>query len=392
MRKKIILPFMLASITIIAGCEKQAAQQQQEAPPLAVKTAKPLVKETIDWNEFTGRVEPLETVEVRSRVSGYITDIYFKDGEIVEQGQLLFTIDPRPYEAEVKRTAGELESRRAQYKLASLEFERAQTLQNKNVIATEEYDTKRNDLTQALAAVHSAEGTLETAQLNLEFCQIKAPIKGKASRALITKGNLIQPNSQILTTIIRQDPTAVYFDIGENLLLNLNKVYNSAEWKQRSQETSITVELGLGDDKGYPYKGKLDFTENRLDSNTGTMRARAIFDNEKNILLPGLFARVRIPASLPYKAVLIPETAIGTEQGNKFVITVNDKNEAVNTAIETGPMAYGLRIVKSGLSANDTVVLNGLQMIRPNAKLAPEPSEITAKTVAADADTTGSQE
>lgn len=369
----------MAVAMMVAGCSKPAAQGPGDQPAPELPVASPLQEKVTDWDTYTGRVEATDIVDVRSRVSGYLVEVAFKDGQYVEKGALLFAIDPRPYEAEVKRTAGNLDQARAQYGLAKLEYDRAESLRKKSVISSEEHDSKKTNLTQAYSAIQSAEAALDTATLDLEFCQIRAPISGRVGRALVTVGNLVQPAEKVLTTITSQSPIYVYFNADENSYLRYQALLGKGGW----DNAKMPVELERANETNFPHSGVLDFVDNQIDPNTGTIRMRGVFENKDNLLTSGLFARVRVPASDEHDAILIPDSAIGNEQGQNFVLVVDDKNVVEHRPVKLGALYDGLRIIRSGLNPGEKIALSGLMIARPGMTIQPKPATIEAKPVAA---------
>lgn len=374
--------FSSVSVAVIlataAGCSKPAEQAgAQPAPELPV--ANPLQEKVIDWDVYTARVEATDNVDIRSRVGGYLSEVAFKDGDHVEKGTLLFVIDPRPYEAEVRRASGDLDQAKAQYDLAKLEYDRAESLRKKSVISSEEHDSKKTNLTQANSAIQSSEAALETAKLNLEFCRIKAPITGRVGQAMVTVGNLVQPAEKVLTTITSQDPMYVYFNADENSYLRYQELIGKKGW----ESAKMPVQLERANESNYPHAGTLDFVDNRIDPSTGTIRMRGVFENKDRLLTAGLFARVRVPSSEEYEAMLIPDSAVGNDQGQTFVLVVDDKNTVQHRPVELGPLYDGLRIIRSGLKPEDRVALSGLMIARPGMQIQPKPGTISTKSAKA---------
>lgn len=382
-----ILPLSsLALVTLLlAGCGK-SAPEAGEAPAPQLAVASPLQEKVTDWDVYTARVEATDIVDVRSRVSGYLSEVAFKDGDYVEKGTLLFVIDSRPYEAQVKRATGDLEQAKAQYGLAKLEFDRAESLRKKSVISSEEHDSKKTNLTQAYASIQSGEAALDTAKLDLEFCRIRAPISGRVGRAMVTVGNLVQPAEKVLTTIASQDPMYVYFNADENSYLRYQTLLGKNSWKT----SKVPVELERANETNFPHTGSLDFVDNRIDPETGTIRMRGVFDNKDRLLTSGLFSRIRVPSSEEYDALLIPDSAVGSDQGQNYVLVVDEKNTIQHRPIEVGPLYKGLRIVRSGLKPEDKIALSGLMIARPGMTIQPKPTEI--KTTSAAQPTTEAKE
>jgi len=342
------------------GCGSQAAPHEGGAPPPPqVSVAQVLSKQVRQWDEFTGRVSAPESVELRARVSGYVDRVAYKEGQDVKKGDLLFVIDQRRYRAELNRAQAELERARAEARLAQTQDKRAQTLVEAKAISREEFETRRAASTQGDAAVRAAEAAVASAQLDLTFTEVRSPIDGRAGRALITVGNLASADQTVLTTVVSQNPMYVYFEADEQTYLRYNDLARKGE---RSGDKN-PVRVGLAGESGYPHAGTVDFTDNQLDSNTGTIRARAVVPNEERVLTPGLFARVQLEGSGDFKAMLIDDKAVLTDQDRKYVYVLGSKNEAVRKDVKLGRMIDGLRVVQSGLAPNDKVIVHGVQKV-----------------------------
>jgi len=369
---------LLGSALLLAGA--RCANEAPSAAPPTVDVARPLVREVVDWDDYTARIEAVDRVEVRARVNGYLESVHFADGELVDQGDLLFVIDPRPYRAAVERAEAELRGAEARQGLAEREAQRAQLLLSSGVLSQEDFDTRQAALRDAAAAREAAQATRREARLELEFTQVRAPIRGRISRDLVTLGNLISggsPDSTLLTTIVSIDPIHVYFDADERAVLRYERLAQSGK-RPSSREAANPVLLGLADEAGFPHRGEMDFVDNALDPGTGTMRARAVFANPDATLLPGMFARVRLPGSGRYQALLLPDEAIGTDQSERFVLVVDAEKRARQRVVETGPESAGLRVIRKGLAADDLVIVRGLQLARTG-----EPVTVRAVELAA---------
>jgi RND family efflux transporter MFP subunit len=365
--------FLLSALLCACGPE----EEQPEPPHPKVTVQNPEIKEILEWDEYTGRLEAVDFVEVRARVSGYLNSVHFREGEDVEKGAVLFVIDPRPFAAEVAARAAELDEAEAKVELAELNRNRAKGLVASKAIAQEEFDTRVNAYTQAVAAKETARAELEAAELQLEFTKVTAPISGIIGQKLVTEGNLITggtEGSTLLTTIVPHDPIYAYFNVDERAVLKYVRLAMENKLPARGEEGSI-VEMGLSDSEGYPFKGKLDFVNNRLDEATATLRARAIFENKDRFLTPGLFARVRVPAGPKHEAVLIQDEAVVSDQRTRLVWVVKEDDTVEPRVVELGPLHEGLRIVRTGLSAADRVVVSGVQRLRPGAKVSPVAAE-----------------
>jgi len=373
---KVIVSLGLALLIIAAvGCKKSGPP----APgPLPVNVVTVIEKEVNEWDEFTGRLEAVESVEIRPRVSGYITEVHIEAGAIIKKGDLLYVIDPRPYQADFDRAAAEFERMQAQLKLAQIELDRAKELRTKNTISASEFDQKAATYQGASAAAASAEAAKNSAALNLEFTQIKSPIDGRVSDARITLGNLVQPGpgaESVLTTVVSVDPIYAKVDADENAILKYVKL--SEEGKRVSARTAkIPAFVELGNETDFPHEGYIDFVDNRLDPGTGTVRARAVLKNwNPNLITPGFFVRVRVAGATSYRAALIPDKVISSQQGVKYVFVVKPDNTLERRTIETGTMFEGKRIVKSGLKDGEKVVSTRLQLIQPGMPVKPIPEE-----------------
>jgi RND family efflux transporter MFP subunit len=357
----------LAIIAVLAlgfGCGRQ---QQVAPPPPEVSVAQPVVKEVTEWDDFTGRLEPIKSVEVRARVSGWLDSIHFKDGQLVKTGDLLFVIDPRPYEAEVERTRAELKRAEAQRNLGLQNFQRAEKLVGGSVIAQEQFDTRRNEYEIAAANVLEAQAAAKAAELNLEFTQVKAPIDGRISRRFVDEGNFVtggSTQSSLLTTIVPFNPLYATFDADERLVLKYTRLDLSGE-RRSSRETPNPVRIALADEREFSHQGTMDFVDNRLDPETGTLRARALIENSDGLLTPGLFVRVQLKGRGPYSALLIPDEAIGTDQSERFVMVVDQEGLAQRRFVTPGRLYEGLRAVEKGLTPEDRVIVSGLMRVRP---------------------------
>jgi multidrug efflux system membrane fusion protein len=373
---------VISILLTAVGCKKESAPQQG---PLPVNVVTVIEKEVSEWDEFTGRLEAVESVEIRPRVSGYITEIHFEAGAIIKKGDLLYVIDPRPYQADFDRAAAEVERMQAQLKLAQIELDRAKELRTKNTISASEFDQKAATYQGSAAAAASAEASKNSAGLNLEFTQIKSPIDGRVSDARITLGNLIQPGAgfeSVLTTVVSVDPIYAKVDGDENALLKYIKL--SQEGKRVSARTEkIPAFIELGNETGFPHEGVVDFVDNRLDPGTGTVRARVVLKNwNPAFITPGFFVRVRIAGAAPYRAALIDDKVITSQQGVKYAFVVKPDNTIERRTLETGTMFEGKRIVKSGLKDGEKVVSTRLQLIQPGMPVKPIPEAQLAQTPA----------
>jgi len=373
-RVGLLLVFLAGS-----GCKRASVAQQA---PLPVNVVTAIEKEVNEWDEFTGRLDPVESVEIRPRVSGYITEIHFEAGAIVKKGDLLYVIDPRPYQADFDRAAAEVDRMDAQLKLAQIELNRAKELRDKNTISASEFDQKAATFQGSAAAKSSAEAAKNSAALNLEFTQIKSPIDGRVSDARITLGNLVQPGAgpeSVLTTVVSVDPIYAKVDADENAVLKYVKL--SEEGKRVSARTAkIPAWVELGNETDFPHEGYVDFVDNRLDPGTGTIRARVVLKNwNPNFITPGFFARVRVAGATPYRAALVADKVISSQQGLKYAFVVKSDNAIERRNLETGSLFEGKRIVKSGLKDGEKVVSTRLQLLQTGMKVTPVPEKENAE-------------
>jgi len=366
----------------VLGLMLNACNQNQPAapPPPQVTVSKPVVKNIVEWDEYTGRLEAVDTVDVRARVSGYLESIHFKDGQTVKAGDLLFVIDPRPYQAELDRAEAELRLAQARLSLAENDLKRAQHLVNARAISVEEADTKASDEQVARATVEQARAVVNAAKLNVEFTQVRAPISGLISRKYVTVGNLINGGTggTLLTTIVSLDPIYCYFEADEQSYLRYTNLEQEGKLPDQRQAQNPAY-MELSNETGYPHKGYVDFIDNRLDPNTGTIRGRGVFPNPDNSLTPGLFARMKITGSAEYKAILVPDEAVGSDQSQKYVMVVNPENTVEYRQVTLGPRVNGLRVVREGLNPEDRIIVNGLQRAMPGMKVSPVEEEIAVK-------------
>lgn len=328
-------------------------------PPPEVSVAQVLSKPVRAWDEFTGRVVAVETVELRPRVSGYVERVAYDEGQEVRKGDLLFLIDQRPYLAELARAEAGLAQARSEAELARSQDERSRTLAAANAVSQEEVDARRAALAQANAMVRAAEAAVTQARLNLQFTEVRAPIDGRAGRALVTAGNLAQADATALTTLVSLDPVHVHFDADEQAYLRYNELARRGE----RDGSRNPVRVGLANEDGYPHAGTVDFVDNQVDPATGTIRARAVVPNPDRVFTPGLFARVQIEGTGRFEALLIDEKAVLTDQDRKYVYVLGPGNTAVRKDVELGRSVDGLRVVTGGLTAEDRVIVNGVQKV-----------------------------
>lgn len=366
MKPGLVHPVIVALLAIaLAACSGEAANDAQMMPPPPDVSVAPVVKrEVSQWDEFTGRVEAVETVELRPRVGGYIDRVNYTEGHEVKKGDVLFDIDPRTWRAALARAEADLQRARVQELLTRTELERARKLIDTNSISTGEFDQRRAAHAQAEAEVLAAQAALDTAALNLEFTRVRAPISGRAGRAMVTAGNLVgtDPGATLLTTIVSLDPVYVYFEGDEQTYLRYKAMGRSGQ-REGGRVARYPVRVGLAGEDGYPHEGELDFVDNRVDPATGTIRARALVPNPERILTPGLFARVQLLAGNPFEAMLIDDRAVLTDQNRKFVYIVGDDGTAQRRDVRLGRMIEGLRVVEDGLAAGDRIIVHGVQKV-----------------------------
>lgn len=355
----------------MSACGKPPQAVQPPPPEVTIEPARG--EQINEWDAFTGRMEAVDSVEIRARVSGYLTEVRFKEGSVVSKGDVLFVIDQRPYQNEVARTESSLAQAKAQLEQADNDFKRAQALIKSHNISQETYEARATSAAASAASVQAAAAEVAQARLNLEFTEVKSPVDGRTSRAQVTVGNLVTADSTLLTTVVSQDPIYVYFDADERSLLKYMAMVREGT-RENVRETEIPVQLGLANEDGYPHKGMIDFVDNAIDPVTGTMRARGRFDNGAHYFTPGMFARVRVQGDKPYPGVLVRDMAIGFDQSQKYVMVVNSKNVAEYRVVETGPLQDGgMRVIRKGLNPGENVIVNGLQRVRPGVTVKPQP-------------------
>lgn len=415
---------VLILIAVASGCGGEAASAPNR-PATPVTVAYPVVQKVVEWDEYTGRIEAIHSVDVQARVSGHLDSVHFTDGQLVEKGDLLAIVDPRPFQAELKSAQAKLEEakahllqaqssvaeskaelRRANARAVVTEKrqERARQLLSNNAISTEDAEMRDSEANQAKAAVdvaaaqtaaadaaiatskaaiETAEAEIHTAELNLAYAEVRAPISGRISREYVTEGNWINGGSSqatLITTIVSIDPIFCYFDTDEQAFLKYLRLAQAGELAS-ARDAKHPVYLALMDESGYPHRGHMDFLDNRLDHNTATMRGRAIFANEDQILTPGMFAKIRLPGSGQYEAVMVPDSAIGSDQSVRYVYVVGEDQKIVRRDITMGPLVNGLRVIREGLDGSEMVITQGLQLIFPGAEVTP-----TLQTIEAQAD------
>jgi RND family efflux transporter MFP subunit len=374
---------LLAALIGLSGCGNDATATAQ-APAPQVSVASALEREVTEWDEFTGRVEAVESVEIRPRVTGYIESVNFSEGSTVRKGDLLFVIDPRPYRAELSKAEAELARAVARSELAASDAARSKSLVDIKAVSREEYDTRVNASREATANVAAARAAVDATKLNLEFTRVTSPITGRVSKAAVTAGNLVTGGSNaatLLTTVVSLDPIYVTFEGDEQIYLKYTALAQRGE-RQSSRDVANPVLMGLANETDYPRRGSMVFVDNQVDPRTGTIRARASFENKDGFLTPGLFARVKLLGHNSFQAVLVDDRAIGTDQSQKFVYVVDAANKVVYRPVKVGRLTDGLRIVLQGLQPGETVIVNGLQRVRPGVVVAPERIAMDARELA----------
>jgi RND family efflux transporter MFP subunit len=357
----------------IAGCGK-SADSGQAPPPPQVSVAQVLEKRVKDWDEFTGRFQAVESVEIRPRVSGYIDKVAFAEGSLVKRGDLLFIIDPRPYQADYDRAAADVKRYKTALELARIELARVQRLKDSGAVSQEELDERKSTLAQGEANVAGAEAALETASLNLNWTHVASPIDGRVSRAEVTRGNLVTGGTNggtLLSSVVSIDPIYLYFDADEQSYLRYTRLARSGD-RPSSRDHANPVQVGLANEEGFPHEGKVDFVDNQLNPQTGTIRARAVLPNKDGIFTPGLFARVQLLGSGEYTAILIDDRAVNTDQSQKYVFLLGAGNQIEYRRVTLGRIFGGLRIVRDGLKAGDVIVVNGAQRVHPGVTVTPQ--------------------
>lgn len=353
-----LLAMLALAVAVLAGCGSQATQAP---PPPQVSVAEVVVRDVSQWDDFSGRIEAIQNVELRPRVSGYIESVNFTEGQEVKAGDVLFTIDARTYKAAVAQAQAELARARTQAALGRSEAARAERLAGLQAISVEQLDQRKSAAAQAEANVQAAKAALDAAKLDLDFTEVRAPIAGRAGRALITTGNLVT-GEDVLTTLVSLDKVHVHFDTDERSFLRYAEMARHGQ-RPSERDARLPVQVGLVGEDGFPHKGEVDFLDNQVDRNTGTIRARAVLDNADRVFTPGLFARVRLLGSGEFRAVLIDDKAVLTDQDRKYVYVVDGEGKAQRRDVQVGRKSGDLRIVEQGLAAGDKVIVSGVQKV-----------------------------
>jgi RND family efflux transporter MFP subunit len=367
--------FVLLGLCLgLAGCVR-VPSAAPEAAPTPVTVSRPDEREVTDYADFTGRTAAVDSVEVRARVWGHLDKVHFKEGALVKKGDMLFEIDPRPYRADFERAEGTVAQCDARARRLERDYRRAKSLLARGAVGQEEYDRYEADYREAVANLHVSRANRDLAALNLGYTRVTAPVSGRVSRYVVTVGNLIQSGDQgggtLLTTIVSVDPMYVYFDMDERTVLRVRQLIREGKAGSAS-ETEWPVSLGLASEEGFPHRGTIDFEDNQVNPRTGTLRVRGVFPNKDEALSPGFFARVRVPIGRAHRALLVTDRAIDTDQGQKVLYVVNDKNEVVSRTVRLGALHHGLREITEGLEAGERVIVKGLQQVRPGVTVEPE--------------------
>lgn len=378
MTRGILLGFLLLAAHSLVGCDSKPVAGSAPPPP-SVTVAQPLQKTITEWDEYTGRFAAVATVEVRARVSGFIDSIHFKDGQLVKQGDPLFVIDPRPYKLAVEQAKAEVERAQAKLQIATLDVERATPLVRSQTLTEREFDTRRSNQREAAGAVASLEAALKQSELNLEWTEVRAPIAGRISDRRVDAGNLVsggQTGATLLTAIVSLDPIHFVFDGSEADFLRYTRLA-AAGARPSSRDVQNPVSVRLADESDYKHHGRMDFVDNVLNPKTGTIRGRAIFDNKDGLLTPGYFGRLRLFGG-EHDALLVPDSAIASDQASKIVFTAADDGTVGTKRVELGPIVDGLRVIRAGLTPTDRIVIEGLQRARPGQKVTAQDGKIEA--------------
>jgi len=368
------------SAVLLGHPTRPAVAQAAPAAPPPVTVSVPVQKEVTEWDEYTGQFAAVDYVEIRARVPGYLTEIHFTDGQIVNKGDLLFVIDPRPYEIELQQAEAQLATASATLDLANRQLSRAATLREKDFVAQSTYDERTQTMKVAAASVETGKAAVRQAQLDLEFSHVTAPVTGRISRHEVSIGNLVSGGAAastptLLTTIVSLDPIYLNFDMSEAQFLSYERAVAGGRLKS-TRDKGVPVFARLTDEPTWTREGVLNFVDNQVDRSAGSIRARGVFPNPNFFLTPGQFGRLRIPGSDPYQAILVPDAAVVTDQSSKLVMTVAEDGTVVPKPVRLGPMIDGLRVIRSGLDPKDRVVIDGLVRARPGSKVTPQPGEI----------------
>ncbi|SHF91437.1 RND family efflux transporter, MFP subunit [Fodinibius roseus] len=371
-RKETILPVVLVGLMALLSACSSSSSQPQAPPPPTVSVSTPLEEEITRYDEFTGRFRAIERVEVRARINGYLDEIRFTDGEMVEKGEVLFVIDQRPYRIALEQAHADLDNARTRFELAKKELERAQDLRSTGAVSQELIDRRNQEYLSAEAAVSSAEASVHSAELDLEYTEVKAPVSGKISENFVSTGNLVSgglSSATLLTRIVSLDPIYFTFEASEDKLIRYMKGGSFKGNVTTTRESFQTVKARLLGEEQFTYEGNLDFIDNEIDHSTGTLRVRAVFPNNDLLLTPGMFAKARFSATGRHRELLVPDKAIGSDQAQRYVLTVDDSSKVSRKFVKTGTLHNDLRIIEEGLSKKDRVIVNGLGKVQPGQKV-----------------------
>src|SRR5215471_16791115 len=368
------LAWALALATLVASCGE--SQKQAAPPPPAVTVAKPVKRTVFDYDEYVGRFTAINSVEIRARVSGYLESLHFKDGQLVKQGDLLFTIDKRPFQNTLDQARANLVQAQSNVAFTEADYTRGQQLVRDKTITDQTFEQRAQAFRNAKASVSNNEAAVRQAELDLDFTELRAPINGRIGDRRVTPGNLVTGgtggNTTMLATIVSVDPIYFEFTFDEASYLRYERLANAGQ-DVASRNNGVQVALKLIDESDFDHEGRMDFVDNVIDSSTGTIRGRAVVANSKEIFTPGMFARVRIPGTPPYEALLVPDVAIGTEQARRFVVVIDDQDTARLKYVTLGQVTKdGLRAIKDGIGPNDRIIVSGLMQARPGTKVKPE--------------------
>jgi multidrug efflux system membrane fusion protein len=382
--RRYVLPLTLA--LLVAACGQRQQQQTAAPPPPTVTVAKPVQKTVTDYDEYVGRFTAVNSVEVRARVSGYLDGVHFRDGQLVKQGDLLFSIDKRPFQNTLDQARANLTQAKSNVVFTKADLDRAQQLVHDKTITEQVFQQRAQAYRNAEAAVSAMQAAVRQAELDLEFTELRAPIDGRIGDRRVSPGNLVtggtSGNTTLLATIVSTDPIHFEFTFDEASLLRYERLSSSGH-DMASRSGGVPVELKLIDEKDFVHKGRMDFVNNTIDTSTGTIRARALFDNPNGMFTPGMFGRVRVPASTPYAALLVPDAAIGSEQVRKYVFAVDAAGVAQQKYVTLGQLVGDLRVIKSGLTPADEVIVNGIARVRPGQKVKAQPQSAPTPTAEA---------
>jgi RND family efflux transporter MFP subunit len=379
---------VVIAIAFTVGCNRLAKLPPATAPTL-VTVSQPIEREVTDFADFTGRTAAVDSVEVRARVNGYLEKVNFKEGALVHKGDVLFEIDPRPYQAQVDIATGQVAAADAMVQRTQADDARAKALRatNPGAISQQDLDQYQAAADQATANADTARATLKKDQLDLDFTKVESPIDGRVSRYYVTRGNLVMQDQTLLTTIVSVDPIYAYFDVDESTVLHVRELIRTGKM-QSAREVSVPAWLSVTSDDGFPYEGTINFIDNQVDPKTGTLRARGVFPNKDETLSPGFFVRVRVRIGVPHEAILVSERAVLADQGQKIVYVVNDKDEVVYRPIRVGARHGSLIEVEEGLKVDERIIVNGLQRVRPGATVEPKLVDMPGAAESAAAATT----